>query len=86
MQINTKLSCGQIAWFIHKNEVVSRRVESITVKVVSSSLIDKEPPMISIQYGFREWDVTARGNTFKAWLELYENKVFASKGELLASL
>lgn len=84
MTYQSKLSVGDIAFFIYDNKVQSVRVQS--VKIVS---IDNYP--VQIEYGFRIYSginqfIKTNGSEFKDWLNLNERLVFTTKEELLASL
>lgn len=76
----TKLKCGQTAWFMKDNKVVSLPVGKVDVSEVS---YEKNTCYTTITYGFRIYD--DRG-CFKEWEKRDEPYCFASKEELLASL
>lgn len=81
----TKLSAGQMAWFMQDNKAMCLPVGSVKVKEV----LDDETPRsrVEISYGVRVYENDSSGHPkFKEWKDIADAKAFASKEELLASL
>ena len=81
----TKLSAGQMAWFMQDNKVMCLPVGSVKVKEV----LDDETQRCrrEIEYGVRIYEKDSAGHPqFKEWKSIGDAKAFASKEELLAAL
>lgn len=88
MNYTTKLTLGQNAWRMHENKPVCQPVEAIRIEHILSEGGKITPE--STQYGFRIYFGEEKKNIppmkFKEWAIVPQDKCFATKEELLASL
>lgn len=81
----TKLSAGQMAWFMQDNKVMCLPIGSVKVKEVWDD--DTQRCRLEIEYGVRIYEKDSTGHPqCKEWKEIADSKAFAAKEELLATL